>query len=47
MRLAGLHVVGTVTVVAPFLGALVLIVLAIIASVCVMPLQRVGVRYKS
>ena len=48
MGLAGLHVVGSVIVVAPFLDVLIVaVVIATIASVCAMPLQRIGVRYKS
>ena len=48
MGLAGLHVVGSVTVVAPFLDVLIVAVtIATIASVCAMPLQRMSVRYKS
>ena len=51
VALAGLHVVGAVAIVAAFLE-IWLIVAAITAviimvSVCTMPLQRVGVRYKS
>ena len=51
VALAGLHVVGAVAIVAAFLE-IWLIVAAITAviimvSACTMPLQRVGVRYKS
>ena len=48
MGLAGLHVVGSMAVVAPFLDVLIVtVVMVAIASLCAMPLQKMGVRYKS
>ena len=48
VALAGLHVVGSMAVVAPFLDVLIVtVVMVAIASLCAMPLQKMGVRYKS